>query len=605
MIDPRDLASALWGVFREDIESGEPVFFCFSREVVGSEFAALGLSSDSFTSAVCEAASTCFIVEGNRVSLREETFQPDPGGRSLAILLVCQQVLAVEEMVREGGLYTENAYFPRLRSLMSPNLATYSANPFLFHDFERIWQTFSKEIDACPGSSDDTVTFRFGSYTGIDKARLFPLSQALLNRSDLLEISRRCRKGALTSENVGVVWRELRGARAHLSSRGQRLLHQGPLYARVVDQVRNFVRREVTPSDASQKDVADRIGAQILCISLDSTDWNQEDYRAFLTSKVSGKRTEDAVALLAKFQAVMRDRPYVFCALGSFGDYWELSDGTVEVPPGHSILLVGNLVGLHRAAAVLDGLTPAVRLDEKRQRSLPGVSGTFVCPVDLPSDLRSGLSIRAGRIVGDGEPGLRTPYTWMGGICLDTRSRKYLRSALPHGIRFGSREFSVDEIVRVGDASVRWSGLRTIIAGLDADCSFDLRFPHGHSAKLAIGVRRFSEREHVGFSLDTSTGLLSPLLEQLGDSEASVIGFCEFNCDAPRALPVATIAALLTDLKFGLGRPLTIEECGMVLRRVAASDVPEGVKGYFEARLLQAPTAQPATLGLFLTQAVS
>lgn len=598
MIDPRALASALWRVFREDIESGEPVFFCFSRDVIGSELADLGISSESFTSVVSEAASTCFFIDGNRVSLRRETFLPDPAGRSLAIVLVCQQILAVEEMVREGGLYTENAYFPRLRSLMSPNLAAYSANPFRFHDFERVWQTFAKEIEACPGSSDDTVTFRFGSYTGIDKARLFPLSQALLSRSDLLEISRRCRKGALTSENVAIVWRELRGARVHLSSRGQRLVHQGPLYERIVDQVRNFARREASEAGASQSSDTDRIGTQMLCISLESTDWNQEDYRAFLTSKDTGKRTEDSRALLAKVQAVLWDRPYVFCVLGSFGDYWEYSEGTVEVLPGQSMLLVSNSTGIHRAAAVLDGLIPAIILDTAQQKSLPGVSGIFVCPVNLPMGLQSGLSIRSGRIVGDGETGVRSTYTWLGGICLDIRSRKYLRSALPHGIRFGSREFSVEEIVRVGDASVRWSGLRTIIDKLDEDRSFDLRFPDGHSAKLAIGVRRFSEREHVGFPLDISTGLLSPVLEQLGDSEASVVGFRELNCDSPKALSVATIAALLTDLRLGLGRPLTIEERDLILRRVAASDVPEGVRGYFETRLLQAPTAQPATIGL-------
>ncbi len=159
MTEPRDLSLALWKAFGDDIASGDPVFFCFSRELLGEELGYLGLTSETLTNAVCEAARACFYVDGTHVWLQGGALSADASGFSLSIVLVCQQVLAVEEMVREGGSYSENAYFPRLRALMSPELAAHSANPFRFHEFERIWQTFAKEVRTISGSSDDTITF--------------------------------------------------------------------------------------------------------------------------------------------------------------------------------------------------------------------------------------------------------------------------------------------------------------------------------------------------------------------------------------------------------------------------------------------------------------
>ena len=107
----RKLAAALWAVFHDEIASGERVFFCFSQETLRGELAVVGLGAETPLVAVCAAARSCFHVEGDDVSLRPEALVPGATGISLAIVLVCQQVLAVEEMTRDGRAFSENAYF--------------------------------------------------------------------------------------------------------------------------------------------------------------------------------------------------------------------------------------------------------------------------------------------------------------------------------------------------------------------------------------------------------------------------------------------------------------------------------------------------------------
>jgi hypothetical protein len=140
------IADALWGLFRAEIGTGEPVFFCFSQETLKERLAASGIDGPSPLSTVCAAANACFDVEGHRVALKHGSLSPGAHGVSQAIVLVCQQILAVEEMARDSSQYSENAYFPRLRKLMGAGLMELSVNPFEFEEFEAIWRTFAREV---------------------------------------------------------------------------------------------------------------------------------------------------------------------------------------------------------------------------------------------------------------------------------------------------------------------------------------------------------------------------------------------------------------------------------------------------------------------------
>src|SRR5262249_40771872 len=163
-----------------DIAKGGPVYFTFSAELVRTLLSERGHATADPILEVCEAARQLYFIAGDDAVLREHALDVGAGGRSLAIILVCQQVLAVESMVRVPVGFSENAYFPRLRRLMSPLLAERSNNPFDFAEFEAIWRALGRDIRSVVGSADASITFRFGVESGVNKARAFPLSQALL-----------------------------------------------------------------------------------------------------------------------------------------------------------------------------------------------------------------------------------------------------------------------------------------------------------------------------------------------------------------------------------------------------------------------------------------
>jgi hypothetical protein len=596
MIDTHALADALWELFRDDIASGDPVFFCFHREILGSALEALGLSHDTVIDGVCAAARTCFDVDGQFVSIRPAALEAGPSGNSLAILLVCQQVLAVEEMESDGLVLTENAYFPRLRSLMSPQLAKYSANPFRFEEFERIWRTFSREIRRIPGSSENTVTFRFDTFSGIDKARHFPLSQALLSRNDLRMLARYCRKSTLLSGTGSAVWTEIRRARGQLSRRGQRLVNMGSLRERIIGQLSSFSRTVLDVYPLRVQGPRLEQGPLALAVTLEVTDWIEESYRPFCISKTTSEPILERTVISSKLDAVLFEREYVFCVAAEFGDYWEFADGTADAPAGVSLLVVGSAAGLQRAAAVLDGLDPPVPLDSGRTHPLEGRPNCVACPVDLPTELRSRVVIRGGRLVAEGSPDRSLAYVWMGGVRIGSQARKYLRDFLPTHVRFGDTEYQIEDMVGVNGSGLQWAGFCRVLESMADDGSFDIRFPNGRVAKLSVGVRQASDHQSVGFLVDVSTGFLSPTLEPVSEGDPAVVGYQELNIDRARPASFGAIVALLEDLSRATGTPATEREIHEILSRIFASLAPNTVKEYIVRRLRSHASIRRSTL---------
>jgi hypothetical protein len=584
LTDIGDLKAALWNVFRAEIGTGEPVFFCFSQETLKVHLSDQLLDGRSPLDLICAAAGACYEVYDNDVLLRRGVLSPVKSGFSMAIVLVCQQVLAVEEMVRDGSRYSENAYFPRLRSLISPRLAQLSQNPFSFLEFESIWRTFSREILRIPGSRDDTITFEFDSYSGINKARRFPLSQALLSRADLAEIVARCRLDRLRRGSATDAWVEIRRERIHLSRRGQRLVNSGFLRDRLIEQVQSYARRVAAPESRRPQSLPRN--ELDLAICLDLTDWAVEAYAAFLIAKDGSRRVDDDSEVRAALAGALGERNYAFCAMNDFGDYWSFDEGVRQVAPGETMVLIGTAAGIERGRAVLDGASPSIPLDDSRIRPLGIASNIHICPVGLPLSLVGFVLVRAGRIVADVPHARAASYEWVGGVCLDRRSRKFMREGLPLGVRFGHQEFRIDEVNGVENTPINWDGLRDVIWKLEADASFDLRFGAGEVARLSIAVAEAKlDEDAVGFLIDTH-GRISPTLERMGESDAGVVGFLEQGTSSPRQVSTRTIAALLRDLRTANGRALTAPEIAVIRVRVQESGIPRNVKATI-AKLLQ------------------
>lgn len=578
LTDADSLVAALWAIFLDEIAESEPVTFCFSQETIKEQLAEAGLSGEQPISQVNAVARGCFEIEGEHVSLLPSTLVRGASGFSKAIVLVCQQILAVEEMVREGGRFTENAYFPRLRAMMSPELAPLSANPFSFTDFESIWRAFAREVRSQPGASDDVITFEFNQYAGINKARWFPLSQALFSKSDLNEILAHCRLEYLRSGSERDIWREIRRERGRLSRRGHRLVNSGFLQARLIEQVRRYATRVAPVAGSSRSGNVQRIEKAIIAVALESQDWFNQEHVACLLSSGTGRRVENSPYLEKQLQRIVSESGYAVLCLDDFGDHWIYRDGLAYANPGVTILVIGHGSGLTRAHTVLDSLAPPITFTLSPPKFLGASKGLSVCSIAVPNDLPHPIAVRAGRIdQGASVHASTSPYVWIGGVCLDSRSHKYLKVALPESIRFGPHVVSLNSMVRINGLSMSWASLKRMIEKLEADASYDIEFTDGNAARLAIAASDKSGAERMGFAIDVD-GFLSPTLDRLGELDIGVIGFRECGLRPQDPMPLPEVASLLREVKSARFANVATAPLETLIRRVMGSSAPTAVK---------------------------
>jgi hypothetical protein len=312
-------------------------------------------------------------------------------------------------------------------------------------------------------------------------------------------------------------------------------------------------------------------------------DWSEE-FRAYLHSTRKHEDVFDDALVDRKVAGVLGQHGYVFLTQGSLGDYWKLSAEAMEVAAGDSMLLLSSETALSRAHSDVRLLTPPIDLSTSQLVALDAKSKVRVGIVELPSSYPRSVLISGGRLKATGLARGEQAYRWLGGICLDARSQKYLREALPHGIRFNDREYGMEELDRIVGQAVSYAGLRHWVDRLESDASLDVVFPNGKAARLGIAVARAGEPESIGYGIDQD-GKLSPTAEVMGTPESMLVGFRE-PAPTEKALSLRDLVPLIMDLRQRAGRALTGTELTDIRRVVERSTVPVAMKRALD-RLLQ------------------
>ena len=576
------LIQALWSLYLPDIASGQPVYFCFCQDSVRRALKQAGISSDSPLGVICDAATRCFDFKGRHAILKEDALIGRADGRSMAIVLVCQQVLAVETMIDDGRV-SRNAYFPRLRELMSSELPRDRQCPLSTEDFVQIWRTFQREIKRCEGCTAETVTFHFGRYEGSNKARGFPFSQALLSRADLMELQRRGRRDKLLSRQKNEAWRELRGASRYLSRRAQKLISEGSLHEEILDQVRQFLERPPVPAvRAARRAEGDLLQ---LGIGIEPDDIFNDHFFAFVRRKGTSTPIEDDdAAIHAKLQDILPADGYVFCPPSETDDYWLFEEREVTVTEGRSFVVVARGFGIQRARSILDGVNPSLDIPEERWRTLGLSDDIRACRIELPQTSSLEITLRAGRIAHTrSSASTASAFTWLGGICVDLRARRYLREALPEVVDFGEARFAISDVVGVGEQNIRWSGLKQRLDRLETDATLDLRYPNGSIARLSVAAMPRSIPVRMGFLIEID-GKVGTRLQPIDDGANALIGYSE---TAPRSRPlsVAELGKLVQELRIRTKSQYSEDECRALLGRIEVSGAPSILKSLIVKRL--------------------
>ena len=587
------IVAALWRLYEPEIASGHAVYFCFSQDSVGEALKKAGIASDSPLKMICDAARQCFDISARKATLRQGALVRRGDGRSMAILLVCQQVLAVEAMIDDGRL-SRNAYFPRLRQLMSDQLPDDRQCPLLSEEFVQIWRSFRREVESCQGCTDETVTFHFDSYAGSNKARGFPFSQALLSRADLLELQRRARSDRLLSRRKDEAWREVKGASRYLSRRAAKLILEGSLLEEILEQVRQFLER--SPKSTAQVARLSQTKTLQLGIGIDPDDILSERFFGFLQLKGTSGPIHEDLAIQANLEALLPRDGYVFVPPSDSDDYWLLQDRDVTVIPGRSFVVLARGYGIQRARAVLDGLSPPLELMEERFRGLGQSADIRVCRIEIPPGSGLELTFHAGRIA-QSRSSARTPpyFEWLGGACVDLRARKYLREALPEAVRFGQVRFAISDLVGVGEQQMSWSRLKRRLDELATDTSLELSYPNSRTARLSVAVMPRSVPVRVGYPIGVD-GKIGPQLQLLDRRARALIGYAE-PATKVRPMDITELATLVQAVRNRQMNRYSADERQALCARVEASSAPSILKSLI-VRFVMSCSSPDATDGL-------
>jgi hypothetical protein len=573
LIEAADLARCLWKPFLGDIAKGGPVYFTFSAELVRTLLSEQGHTTGDPVLEVCEAARQLYFIAGNDAVLREYALDVGASGRSLAIILVCQQVLAVESMVRDPKGFSENAYFPRLRRLMSPLFAEISNNPFDFAEFEAIWRALARDIRSVAGSTDASITFRFGVESGVNKARAFPLSQALLTLEDLRVISMRG-KHRLQNASLVDIWRVLKQLRYHLSRRARRLIDLGVFRDRVADQVSSYLK----VADAGlprREEVRARLTQLDITVFRDTSDWLEPVYRAYLRAPDS-LRDHDEARIQAELAQRIAGAPFLTLPLAELGDSWLCSNRAMTIQPGECFLVVTDPLPV----SDIERRLRQHGIDSAEVPDSEGAAGKLGPYLVTPRRLAAGtsqISVRNGRassVDGGSSP---TTYHWRGGLAVDPRGSKFLRDYLPTHIDFSGSSLLFEQLESVNGRYMTADSFKSSLASMTDDSAFDIGFPDGRAARLSVAISRLPKEPQVGHPV-RADGTLDIGLVGVTTHTQLVSGFCETPSYHVPGFDVRSCALLLRALRVQAGEEMSPASVAKIRLRLQASNIPTAVR---------------------------
>lgn len=576
MTDTAKLILALWEPFIEEVKTGDPVFFCFYREWLVSALSEIGISTDDPTKIINDAANRFFIVSSDEVIVRPQALAPIEGGFSAAIILVCQQVLAVEEMVRQQSGYTENAYFPRLRRMISPKLEELSLNPFSFDEFEGIWRTLAKEIRSIHGSSDASITFRFGVEQGANKARSFPLSQALLSREDLYLLVRRIGVNRLKAADSQGRWALIRSERTQLRRRAQRLLSLHFLRDRIVEQVKGFVEK-LDPSKLHFVEVQSQTAEKFeMRFYKDSVDWFTDEFRAYLLNG-KGERLDDEASIRRELSQNLTQKGYFVLPCSELGDSWIKTNADLEIKAGDTFLIIGRKAEFPRAWTIISSLVRSLTSATSESLESKFSDNIVIHEIKWPKSIPGAIKVRNGGISGGATESAVNRAEWLGGLAVNQGREKFLKDYLPISVQFGSEAIPISSVIRINDKYLSFSAFQQSLRTLDANQSYTFSFPNDRRARLSIAVSRGDPNDRMGYLVEDS-GSMAPSLDRITEEDDAIVGFEIPDSFATRTLEPEICGQILVDLKSQKGRKLSDQEVEFVRSSITDSKIPNEVK---------------------------
>lgn len=573
MITVEKLIQILWKPFIVDVENGLPVFFTFNRSFISDLLNDEGISCKDPVELINEFANKYIIVKNNRASLMPNALDSVVNGFSPAIIIVCQQILAVEEMVNdEDGIISAESYFPRLRKMISIDLDGSSLNPFKFEQFKSLWKCLACEVSTINGCNEDTITFKFDEFKGKYKASIFPFSQALFTRQDLFLIC------AIIGEDIRnssrqIIWQKLMDIRQRLPRRAsQRLLHIQK--EKILDQIENFL--QLYNYDFPTLDILKNepeYTTELTVYKAPATDWlGNDEYRMLLnniTEKHKSYDEQEIHTLLTKHLKHMGG--FIILPLTIY-DTWIQSRSEIEIIPGDSFLIIMNEDGLNNGSRTLSSRIN-VDINKLERHDFELLDDIFyIMEVLNEPSLNKTLFVKNGAFLDKSAVSVKEKYTWIGGCCIENRTNLYFVDFLPERVRFFNRQFEIHEVVTIDSHYVSLDFFKNDIKKLCEEATHIFEFPGNNKANIRIVATKQIKSFYLGFAMKESS-YLEPVSSVIEGQLQLLSGYCFVNVNNNQ-IPVYLLAELVKSIVSNKSGERINKELYLKIKNIAINSSP-------------------------------
>lgn len=554
MIDAEIIIKTLWQPFMKQIRNGDVVYFTFHRQFLVDLFESEKINCDHPVELINSLANVYIEVVGNKASIKPLAFIPLSNGFSPIIILVCQQVLAVEEMVRDESGHSENAYFPRLRKMISSSLQEDSLNPFEFSEFEEVWRTLKKEMQSINVVSEKIATIHFGKGRGVNKARSFPLGQALFSSYDLKTICRIIGLDKLKQSDKDTIWTELRSIRKQLGSRAEKLTGLDFLRQRLLQQIISFSKVITFEHllDTDEKTPKINVNNDLIFFK-DEIDWLSEEFRAYIFNNITKERIDDENVISRHLHYLIdSNNGYMVLALGDSGDHWIKCKSEKEVRSGDTFLLIGNCSGIKTAEAILKRIfnIATFSVSNSQQHSY-NIRNDKIILYEVVNDSKYHINF----FVSDGgflnktsDDSQHDAYFWNGGFCINKKMHLYLIDYLPESIIFGNvTEFNMSDVVKINSKPLEFNYFKNNLEDSTEDRLFEFEFGCGFKANIRIAKSKNENVNYLGFKFNRLKHL-NPVVEEIDNTFPMLQGYQLVNYTQTTILPLSVLAAAIDAL---------------------------------------------------------
>lgn len=478
------VVEALWSEFSAFIEKGIPVYFTFTNDLVEEILVREDIPFHTGRELINSEVRELVDIIGDHVYLKHDALVEIVDGFTAAILFVCQQVLAVEEMISTED-HSENAYFPHLREYISNQLEPLSQNPFEYNEFEKIWRTLSKEIFKI-SHNPKCVTFSFEQASGTNKARRFPLSQALYSKEDVIRLIDKVGYTNIRSNDEDYVYRCITSNKSILSRRGRRITSYIWMKDALVRQVKSLTESIGDVNIIKEVLAKKRTDIEQLRVKIyvDNIDWFSSEYVINLFDKANNL-ISDITIINHFFNTKIFGENYKVFVPSTDGDCWIISDDEY-IPLANDELMVAYAIDNKVAIKgwIIDYFN--IQVEEIKEDIISRSKEVLVFRFRINPNNINDISIKSGAICIRDQVKKKKEVTFKGGICVNINQDRFSCHYLPTHFMYKDQEYSLSGVVKINEAYHDFDEFRLEVKDILQDQEYTIEVGELMSFKLKV-----------------------------------------------------------------------------------------------------------------------